>query len=78
MLTYYFLEVILNDRLHEQHKELMTRAALREAFGEKGNRFPLFPKLQCRLSGFLAGVWSWDFLLIQPIELPFNINPCMG
>jgi hypothetical protein len=78
MLTYYALEVIVKDRLREHNKELKTRAALREAFGDQAIRFSLFRKLGCRIRAYLAGLWSWDFLLIQPIGLSLAKNPCMA
>ena len=77
MLTYYAMEVIVKDRLREHHKELMTRTALREAFGDQAIQFSLFRSLRCRLSGILAKIWSWDFLLIEPIGLSRKLDPCL-
>jgi hypothetical protein len=77
MLTHYAIEVIAKDRLAEHHKEMMTRATLREAYGNRENRYSLLRKLWCRLSSFLARIWLHGKISLTDIELPRKVDPCM-
>jgi hypothetical protein len=78
MLTHYALEVMVKERLREYEKEIMTRQALRAAFGDRRRTFSLFRKLWCALSGFLAGARRRKLMEFDAIELPAQVSPCMA
>jgi hypothetical protein len=78
MLTYYAIEVIVKDRLREHRKELMIRAALREAYGDQSKRVSFYRRQWCRLRRFLAGFWLPREISFMRLELPPSLDLCAG